>query len=218
MKNSFGSCRYAVILRLNNVLTTSLFIFLLIGTFNAFAQDSKDGKGQGSFGVNTNPAYFVLGGYSIRTIYHYPQKWSFGLNAEGGFTLPDDFRDLFFNDNQRIDVDWDYAVAIEVRYRFTNETYDKGFYAFGTLGFEGWTVEEISSEEEQNFDNWFSSVGIGYNWYPFQKKHFNLGVNYNIIFILNNAADQVVGNTSFNIEQVVPPSIVPSSITLGWRF
>ena len=195
-----------------------LVVFVLLSSTTIFAQQTSSNDDRPSFGVNVNPAYFVLGGYSVRGIYHLPKKWSFGLNVEGGFELPDDFRDSFFNDNEAVDVDWDYAVGLEARYRFSDASFDKGFYAFGTLGYEGWTVNEISSDAEVSFDNWFSSVGVGFNWYPFKKKNFNLGLSYNVIFILNNTDDQTVGNTTFNIESVIPPSLVPSNIHIGWRF
>lgn len=199
-------------------LKTVLVVFVLLNSTTIFAQQANSNDDRPSFGVNVNPAYFALGGYSVRGIYHLPKKWSFGLNIEGGFELPDDFRDSFFNDNSAIDVDWDYAIGLEARYRFSDAAYDKGFYAFGTLGYEGWTVNEIGTSVDESFDNWFSSVGVGFNWYPFKKKNFNVGLSYNVIFILNNTDDQTVGNTTFNIESVIPPSLVPSNIHIGWRF
>ncbi len=185
---------------------------------NVSAQSNSSTDNEGSFGLTINPTYYVLGGYSIRGMYHLPKKWSFGLNVEGGFELPDDFRDAFFEDNAAVDVNWDYAVAVETRYRFNKEPFDNGFYAFGTLGFEGWTVIEIDSGEEETFDNWFTSIGVGYNWYPFPKRKLNIGLSYNVIFILNNTDDQNAGSTVFNIDTVIPPSFVPSNIHIGWRF
>ncbi len=200
------------------ILKSIVLITMLLPSWLLFSQDPPNDQPKGSFGVTVNPAYYFLGGYSIKGLYNLPKKWTFTLAIEGGFELPDDFRDAFFNDNQAIDVDWDYLVGVEARYRFNNETYDKGFYAIGAIGFEGWTVNEIASTANQSFDNWYSSAGIGYNWYPFQKKNFNIGLNYGIIFILNNTEDQNVGNTTFNIERVIPPSLVPSNIHIGWRF
>lgn len=202
------------------ILKIILIIALLFGCDSLWSQNKQktDINEKGSFGLNINPAYYVLGGYSVRGIYHSQKKWSFGLNIEGGFELPDDFRDAFFNDNQAIDVDWDYLVGLETRYRFDNENYDKGFYASASIGFEGWTVNETDTNAAQSFDNWFSSLGIGYNWYPFKTKNFNVGLSYNIIFILNNTDDQTVGNTTFSIEGVIPPSFIPSNIHIGWRF
>ncbi|MEL7005523.1 MAG: outer membrane beta-barrel protein [Bacteroidota bacterium] len=190
---------------------------LLIST-NAGAQTSSDENDKASFGVSLNPAYFILGGYSVRGIYHLPKKWSLGLSVEAGFELPDDFRDIFFNDNQAIDVHWDYLIGAEFRYRFNDNPFDEGFYAFGTLGIEGWTVTEINTGSEESFDNWYSGIGFGYNWYPFKKKNFNVGVNYNVIFILNNTDDQMTGDTVFSIDSFIPPSLVPSTLTIGWRF
>lgn len=199
--------------------TIGLLLILFMASTDVFAQTTTDTTNEkGSFGININPAYYALGGYSVRGIYHLPERWSFGLNVEAGFELPDDFRDTFFNDNQNINVNWDYLVALETRYRFNTETYDKGFYASASLGFEGWTVKEIGTDSEQGFDNWFSSFGVGYNWYPFKKKNFNVGLNYGIIFILNNTDDQTAGNTTFKIESVIPPSFIPSNIHIGWRF
>ena len=196
-------------------------ISLVIALFSAvtsFAQNTDQSQTKSSLGVNVNPAYFVLGGYSLRGIYHMPKRWSFSVNIEGGLELPDDFRDAFFEDNEAVDVDWDYAIGLEARYRLNKNPFDDGFYVFGTIGFEGWTVNEIGSEQNRSFDNWFASAGIGYNWYPFEKKNFNLGLSYNIIFILNNTENQTVGNTVYAIDSVVPPSIIPSNIHIGWRF
>ncbi|MEM7487209.1 MAG: hypothetical protein AAF348_18530 [Bacteroidota bacterium] len=200
------------------VTLTIITVWATIGIGSLQAQGQDPPVDKGSFGVSTNPAYFALGGYSVRGIYHLPKRWSFGINVEAGFELPDDFRDLFFNDNQAIDVDWDYLVAAEARYRFSKESYDAGFYVNGSVGFEGWTVNEIASDVDTSFDNWFSSFGVGYTWYPFKKKNFNVGVNYNIIFILNNTDEQQLGNTTFNIERVIPPTLIPSNILIGWRF
>ncbi|PRX54905.1 outer membrane beta-barrel protein [Flagellimonas meridianipacifica] len=204
-------------IRIKTILIT-LVVFAGFEIYSVKAQDADPHIDKGSFGISTNPAYFALGGYSVRGIYHLPKRWSFGLNIEAGFELPDDFRDLFFNDNQAINVDWDYLVAAEARYRFSKESYDAGFYVNGSVGFEGWTVNEIASDADTSFDNWFSSFGVGYTWYPFKKKNFNVGLNYNIIFILNNTDDQQVGDTTFNIESVIPPTLIPSNILIGWRF
>nr|WP_298999310.1 outer membrane beta-barrel protein [uncultured Allomuricauda sp.] len=207
---------------MNNIrkqsMIVSFVVFVGIGLLGLHAQGQDPSPEKGSFGVSTNPAYFALGGYSVRGIYHLPKRWSFGLNVEAGFELPDDFRDLFFNDNQAINVDWDYLVAAEARYRFSIESYDAGFYVNGSLGYEGWTVNETISDADTSFDNWFSSLGVGYTWYPFKKKNFNVGINYNIIFILNNTEDQQAGNTTFAINRVIPPSFIPSNILIGWRF
>jgi len=202
---------------MKKIILGMLACILLINT-NVNAQVKTDTDDKGSFGISSNAAYFFLGGYSVRGIYHLPKKWSFGLSFEAGFELPDNFRDIFFEDNQAIDVHWDYLIGTEFRYRFNDNPFDEEFYAFGTLGFEGWTVTEISTGRERSFDNWYGGIGVGYNWYPFKKKNFNVGVNYNVIFILNNTDDQTAGDTVFSIDNFIPPSFVPSTFTIGWRF
>ena len=67
----------------------------LLVNINAGAQTGTDVNDKGSFGISSNPAYFILGGYSVRGIYHLPKRWSLGLSVEAGFELPDNFRDIF---------------------------------------------------------------------------------------------------------------------------
>ncbi len=171
---------------------------------------------KGSFSVTINPVFYLLGGYSVKGFYHLPKKWSFGLAAEAGFELPDIARDQFFDNNEDITVDWDYLVGLDVRYRFTDSNVDRGFYALGTVGYEGWTITEDAGQED-SFDNWYASVGLGYNWYPFKKPNFHVGASYNLIFILNNTEERTVGDSRYNINSVVPPSFLPTFL-LGWRF
>ena len=191
----------------------------LLISAGAFAKENNNtNTDKGSFGISVNPAFYALGGYSVKGLYHLPKRWSFALAVEAGFELPDDFRDAFFKDNESIDVNWDYLVGVEARYRFNDASYDKGFFAYATLGMEGWTVDEIDTSNEDSFDNWYSSIGIGYNWYPFKKKNFNIGLAYNVIFILNNTDDRLVGSTTYAIDIVIPPSLIPSTISIGWRF
>ncbi|MEO1049268.1 MAG: hypothetical protein AAFX87_01490 [Bacteroidota bacterium] len=195
-----------------------VLIIALISTWQAsFAQ--TDGEVRYSrFKVELNPAYYALGGYSIRGFYVAPKQWSYSLQFEAGFDIPDFARDAFFDDNEAIDVRWDFLVAFETRYRFNKENYDKGFYAQASIGYEGWTVEPVNGTGEDEFTNWFSSVGIGYTWYPFKKKRFHLGGTYNVIFILNNTDTRTVNEVEYNIQRVIPPSALPTSIYVGWRF
>ncbi|MEO0471227.1 MAG: hypothetical protein AAF206_16480 [Bacteroidota bacterium] len=165
--------------------------------------------------LGSNPVYWVLGGYHIKPSYHFPQKWSVGLTLQGGFILPDFARDQFFSHkNDSITVDWRYAIGIELKYRFTKASFDKGLYTAINLGYEGWTVE---AEENEAFDNWFSSLDVGYNWYPFAKKRLHFGAQYTLIVILNNTNEQRAGDSPFNIRRLVPPSLAPS-LFIGWRF
>lgn len=188
---------------------------LLILSWNLSAQTSEKLQ-SGSFSVTVNPSFFILGGYSVKAFYHLPKKWSFGLSAEAGFDLPNFARDQFFMNNGNIDVHWDFLVGVEARYRFNNSDVDKGFYALATLGFEGWSIEDQNGNMDE-FDNWYSSLGLGYNWYPFKRPNFHLGVSYNVVFILNNTDERTVGQEIYNINQIVPPSFAPV-IYLGWRF
>lgn len=171
---------------------------------------------RGSFSVTVNPVFYLLGGYSVKGFYHLPKKWSFGLAAEANFELPDIARDQFFDNNGDITVDWDYLVGVDVRYRFTDSHVDRGFYVLGTVGYEGWTINDDTGQED-SFDNWYSSIGVGYNWYPFKKPRFHVGASYNVIFILNNTEERVVGDSRYSINGLVPPSFLPTFL-LGWRF
>lgn len=170
----------------------------------------------GSWTITTNPSYFVLGGYSLKGFHHFPKKWSVGLQVEGGFELPDFARDQFFDINDEGTVDWTFAVGTEVRYRFTKSDIDKGFYLFGTLGYEGWKVLGVTNSTDE-FTNWYSSLGLGYNWYPFKNQRLQIGAAYNLIFILNNTATRPIGEKSYQINNIVPPSFAPN-LSVGWRF
>jgi len=193
----------------------STFALCLLAKTPVDAQD-RNNLEKGSFSATVNPSFYILGGYSIKGFYHLPKKWSFGLAAEANFELPDFARDQFFKNDEDITVDWDYLIGVEGRYRFTDNHIDKGFYVFGSLGYEGWTIRDNDGNKDE-FDNWYSSLGIGYNWYPFKKPNFHLGASYNVVFILNNTEERTVGQAQYNLRPVVPPSFAPT-IYLGWRF
>lgn len=170
----------------------------------------------GNFTASINPAYWALGGYSIRGHYILPKKWSFGLVSEAGFSLPAFARDQFFKNQNDIEVDWDYLFGLEVRYRFTEASIDKGLYLLAATGYEGWTIENDAGATD-DFSNWYASLGVGYLWYPFKKERLSLGANYNLIFLLNNTDERFAGESVYQLRPVVPPSLIPS-LSLGWRF
>lgn len=199
-------------------MTRIFFIYAFFICFipNALPAQAIDSPQKGSFSVTVNPSFFVLGGYSIKGLYHLPKRWSFGIAAEANFELPSFARDQFFHTSSNLKVHWDYLVGIEGRYRFTKSHIDKGFYVLGTLGYEGWTLRDENANRDE-FDNWYSSIGVGYTGYPFKKPHFHLGASYNLVFILNNTHERTIGSLTYNIRPVVPPSIAPT-LYLGWRF
>ncbi|MEM7109772.1 MAG: hypothetical protein AAF519_16215 [Bacteroidota bacterium] len=175
-----------------------------------------DDPNKASFSITANPAYYVLGGYSVKGYYITPNHWSFGVAAEASFELPDFARDQFFDNNEDITVDWDYLIGVEARYRFTDSQVDKGLFVQGGLGYEGWTVTSTDGAIEE-FDNWYANIGLGYVWYPFKKPNFHLGANYSVVFILNETQERTLGASEYNIRTIVPPSFAPS-IFIGWRF
>ena len=190
----------------------------VLGMFALPAQAQESGNvDKGSFTATLNPSFFALGGYSFKGFYHLPKKWSFGLATEANFELPEFARDQFFDNNDDITVHWDYLIGVEARYRFTDSHIDKGLHLLGTLGFEGWTISDENGNEDE-FDNWYASLGVGYNWYPFKEPRFHVGASYNVIFILNNSDERTVGQSNYNIRPVVPPSLFSPNIYLGWRF
>ena len=191
-------------------------IFCLILFITSLAQARAQEEARPHYSVTVNPSFFALGGYSLKAYHHRPSRWSFGIAAEAGFELPEFARDQFFENNEDIDVEWDFLWGVEARYRLNKESFDKGFFLVGTFGFEGWTVESESGVNDE-FDNWYASLGIGYLWYPFKKDNFHLGASYNIVFILNNTEERTVGTSRYNIRSVVPPSFSPNLI-VGWRF
>jgi len=192
-----------------------LSIIFLTSSFAATTQTSTD-ENISPFSATINPSFYILGGYSIKGFYHLLKRWSFGMAAEASFELPDFARDQFFDNAEDLIIDWDYLLGLEARYRFQDGYLDRGFYILGTIGIEGWTVMDVDGAEDQ-FDNWYSSLGVGYNWYPLKKPNFHLGVSYNIVFILNNTDTRRVGPATYNINAVVPPNLAPT-IFLGWRF
>ena len=205
-------------MKLSVVFLNLCLIFVMLSLNTQLSAQERNEDNFSSFSLTVNPAYYVLGGYSVKGLYHLPQRWSFGLTAEASFELPDFARDQFFENQEDIVVDWDFLIGLEARYRFKEGALDQGFYALGAFGYEGWTVQPTEGQGEDEFENFFSSLGIGYNWYPFHKKHFHLGASYNLIFILNNTDERLLDGRVYNIRPVVPPSILPSTISLGWRF
>lgn len=192
-----------------------LITFILFSVHLSYAQEAER-TDKSHYSVTINPAFYALGGYSVKAYLHQPKRWSFGIAAEAGFELPEFARDQFFENNDDINVDWDFLWGLEARYRLNDKAYDEGLYLLGSFGFEGWTVNNEAGTEDE-FDNWYASLGIGYLWYPFKKKNFHLGASYNVVFILNNTEERTVGSSAYNIRSVVPPSLAPNLI-IGWRF
>ncbi len=191
-----------------------LLLLLFAAPFGLSAQETPE---KGAFTIGVNPAYFVLGGYYLNPQYHFPKRWSVGTTLQGGFTLPDFARDQFFDvSSDASEIDWTYAIGIDVAYRFTEANYNKGFYLTAALGYEAWEI--ANGMNTATLDNWFTSFGAGYNWYPTKNQRLYLGLQYNIIFLLNNTDERAVGDGTFELESVVPPGLLPSVLTVGWRF
>jgi hypothetical protein len=201
-----------------------IFFVLILGVMQLSAQQKLDST-KGFFSVGINPTYPILGGYGAKVFYNFPKKWSVGLASEGSFQLPKFAAEQFFKNSKNITVDWNYALGLEVRYRFRKKDNDiKGFYLMGTLGYEEWTITKAESaaaapntKQKDDFTNWYSSLGGGYNLFPFKKAGFWVGVQYNVIFIMNNTNDRTVNGVTYNIRPVVPPSLAPN-LYIGWRF
>ncbi|MGD1842864.1 MAG: hypothetical protein ACFB0B_18500, partial [Thermonemataceae bacterium] len=198
-----------------NLTLISLLIVIVLRSLQAQVTEAPI-TDYSPFSISVNPSYFLLGGYSVKGFYILPKRWSFGIAAEASFELPTFARDQFFDNNDDITVDWDYLVGVEARYRFNDAALDKGLFIQAGLGYEGWTIIADDGAEDQ-FDNWYGSLGVGYILYPFKKKHFHVGGNYNVVFILNNTEERLVGESSYNIRPVVPPSFLPT-LFVGWRF
>lgn len=199
-------------------------VLLLLGSSAALAANGQAFvRDKGYVSVTAHPVYPFLGGYGGKVFYNLPQHWSVGLQAEGGFELPAFAERSFFTNSDAITVQWDYAVGTEVRYRFASRDNDiRGFYALATAGYEGWTVRPTQEQQpatptDDSFTNWFASVGVGYNWFPFRKSGFFAGAAYNWIFLLNNTQDRTVGGQVYRLRSSVPPSLVPI-LHVGWRF
>ena len=190
-----------------------LVILSLVGSYG-YAQ-SDDPYPHGSFSLVTNPAFFALGGFHLKPSYHFPKKWSVGATFQGGFELPEFAQEQFFEfADDQLSIDWTFAIGLELKYRFSDATFDKGLYAALNLGYEGWEADRNDSD---TFQNWFTSLDLGYNWYPFNRARFHVGLAYTLIYILNNTDERQVGETEYRLKSLVPPSYIPS-ILVGWRF
>jgi hypothetical protein len=199
-----------------------LLFILFVGKVSA-QQKTDSTKGFVSAGIN--PAYPLFGGYGAKVFYNFPKKWSIGLAAEGSFELPEFAAEQFFKNGRDITIDWGNAIGVEARYRFRKKDNDmKGFYLMGSLGYEGWTITKSenatvvpNTKQEEKFTNWYSSFGGGYNLFPFKKSGFWVGVQYNVIFIMNNTNDRNINGVTYHIRPVVAPSLAPN-LYIGWRF
>ncbi|MEM7658508.1 MAG: hypothetical protein AAF399_20450 [Bacteroidota bacterium] len=199
---------------MNHLLVVIGVTALLFQSMTAQAQEAGLPL-QGRVSILANPSYFVLGGYHISPMYHFPQRWSVGLTAQGGFQLPEFVRDDFFQHQiEDLAIDWAYAIGVEVNYRFSRASFDKGFYVNGSVGYEGWRATEAANSDE--FRNWFTSISLGYNWFPFRRDRLHLGLRYSLIFLLNNTEPRDLGNGTYQLRRIVPPSIAPS-VFIGWR-
>jgi hypothetical protein len=95
-----------------------VFVIFVLFVGKVSAQQKADStKGFVSAGIN--PTYPLFGGYGAKVFYNFPKKWSVGLATEGSFELPEFAAEQFFQNGKNITVNWDYAVGIEARYRFT---------------------------------------------------------------------------------------------------
>ncbi len=203
---------------------TIIFFVLILGVEQLSAQQKVDST-KGFFSAGLNPTYPLFGGYGAKVFYNFPKKWSVGLASEGSFQLPKFAGEQFFKNGKNITVNWDYAVGLEARYRFRKKDNDiKGLYLFGTTGYEGWTTLKAenatvvpNTKQQEKFTTWYSSLGGGYNLFPFKKAGFWVGIQYNVIFILNNTQERNVNGITYNIKPIVPPSLTPN-IYVGWRF
>jgi hypothetical protein len=198
---------------------------LCLAIFGQVLAQQKSGSTKGFISAGINPTYPFLGGYGAKVFYNFPQKWSIGLASEGNFLLPESAAKQFFKNDKNIAIRWDYAVGIEARYRLQKNDNDiKGLYLLTTFGYEGWTIAREknaipipNTKQEDKFTNWYSSLGAGYNLFPFKKDGFWVGIQYNVIFIMSNTNERSVNSFTYNIRSVVPPTIVPN-LYIGWRF
>ncbi len=201
-----------------------LFYFIIIvafipGIVQAQEQSSQELE-KGTFKVESNLAFWAVGGPNISGFYVTPKRFTFGVQFVAGFEMPDIARDLFFENSDDLTVDWDFGLGLEARYRFNDSYLNKGFYLLSGIGYEGWSVNvtDDSNIPTDDFTNWFWTLGVGYNWYPFEKKNFHIGGSYNLIFILNNTDDRNIGDITYNINGSVPPSFFPTTFYVAWRF
>jgi hypothetical protein len=203
---------------------TIIFFVLMFGVKSLSAQQKTDFT-KGFFSAGINPTYPFLGGYGAKVFYNFPKTWSIGLASEGSFQLPKFASKQFFKNGETIKVNWDYAIGLEARYRFRKKDNDiKGFYLLSTIGYEGWIITKAENAPivpnknlQEKFTTWYSSLGGGYNLFPFKNRGFWVGIQYNVIFILNNTNDRNVNGNVYNIKPIVPPALRPN-LYIGWRF
>jgi hypothetical protein len=205
------------------MLLSIIFTISKLSAQNTVANESLDEKGFLSVGIN--PTYPIFGGYGVKIFYNFPKQFSIGLASESVKNLPENTEKQFFNNSKDIKVNWDYSIGLEARYHFKKQNNNiKGLYTFATLGYEQWTIKKDddkavvpNSIQEDNLDNWYSSLGLGYNYFPIKDCKLWVGAAYNIIFILNNTQDKTINNATYNIKTIVPPSFIPN-LYVGWRF
>jgi hypothetical protein len=206
-------------------------IFFTLTIFSALNSTSQSSaalgfkKDKGYFSVGINPTYPILAGYGVKVFYNLPMHFSFGIISERVFNLPKNAQKQFFKNTVAIKVNWDYSIGVEARYRFNKKDNDiKGLYAFTTLGYEQWTINKATNVpiipntiQKDMIDNWFTSTGVGYNYFPIKNTGLWLGAAYNIIFLLNNTQNKSINNSTYNLRTIVPPSLLPN-LYIGWRF
>lgn len=218
-KNWFYECQHLCPMK------KIMLILIAASTLFAVQAQNSPTNEKGFFDVQINPAYPFLGGFGAKGYYNFPKRWSVGLVAEGAFTLPEFAQRSFFTNHDNMDIRWDYAIGTEVRYRFRRKDNDiKGFYALAGAGYEQWSVTPESEQprlpntvQEEQFTNFYTVFGVGYNWMPFRKRGFYVGASYGWIFILNNTDERSVNGQRFNLRTNIPPSFTPN-LAIGWRF
>ena len=203
---------------MKRIIYSILLVTLMSGTL--LAQEQKEKQEKGAFKLETNLSFWAVGGPNLNVFYVAPKRFSFGVQYVAGFEMPGIARDLFFENSDDLTVDWDFGLGLEARYRFNDSNLNKGFYMLSGVGYEGWTVNvtDDRSIPKDDFTNLFWTLGLGYNWYPFESKNFHIGASYNLIVILNNTDDRNIGDVTYNINSVVPPSFFPTTFYAAWRF
>ena len=162
-----------------------------------------------------NPAYFIIGGYGVKAGYDFPSGWSVFAVGQRVGEVPDGSVESVFEGADGIDVEWDYALGVEGWYRFDRNRRSSP-YLIASLGYEGWEVTARGGGGASDYvHNAYASLGVGYRWFPLERRGLYLGAHYHVIVLLNNTDERRAGEAAYALRRVIP-GLIPSP-EIGWR-
>ena len=116
--------------------------------------------------VDIAPLFFVAPAATLGAGIEY-DRFQLGVLAIRGNKLPDSFKNLVFENAQK--VEFDKSTALEIVFKTYYKKSRKGFYLGGLANFSKYRAVDKSSGSNKTFSALNLDSFIGYRWFPFKK-------------------------------------------------